>query len=89
MQKYEKKKTWNSTTIIQCRMNEDFNATYTQKVKVATEAQQKIKSNCPVKLPNCVVWYDIYLILCDWGDTAFVLKHWPKIYELKYQAVFS
>ena len=35
-------------------MNEDFNATYTQKVKVATKAQQKIKSNCPVKLPNYV-----------------------------------
>ena len=38
----KKKKTLNSTSIIQCRMNEDFNATHTQKVKVAPEVQQKI-----------------------------------------------
>ena len=37
-------------------MNEDFNATHTQKVKVATETQQKMYQNCPVKLPNCVVY---------------------------------
>ena len=36
-------------------MNENFNATHTQKVKVATEVQQKIQSNYPVKLPNYVV----------------------------------
>ena len=33
-------------------MNEDFNATHTQKVKVATEVQQKIYSNYPVKFPS-------------------------------------
>ena len=53
-------------------MNENFNATHTQKVKVATEVQQKFSQIAQL---NCqIMWYSmiyiLYLILRVWGDTG-------------------